>query len=327
MFAVESEATPDRSRQRDLARIVATALLILLFTVGPARAGNDACSRLSAIRASDLLAIPGVNPWPEFLPPGVRCTLGPGIPEPPVCALRRTITRDRMLGSGRRLLLVRATPPNGKSSDYVFVFGCVDRRLQLVFGDRFVSGAKIEFASPARITIRGSFKPDNPVTLTKVYWDADWQEYLSTPFLRGAPAPAPPVKCDDLASAKPSRLVAIPRDGFSHGFGCYSDDPDLPSLCSWKASLTADLMLGNKRRLVLVWDNHRRGTGAWYCLYVFSCLNGRVGPVFDDRFLYVLKIDHASPDHLLLSRAGEQMKYSWNREVQSYLLKSVHISK
>lgn len=324
---MQSEPSPERSSRNDSARILATAFLMLLFAVGSARVANYACSDLSTIPAPDLLAIPGVNPWPELLPPGVRCTTAPQLPEPPVCASRRTITRDRMLGSQRRLLIVRAIPPKGKPSDYVFVLGCVDGRLKSVFGDQFVAGAKVEFASPARITIRGSIKPGNPATLMKVYWDADWQEYLSAPFLRGAPTPAPPLECDDLASAKASRLLAIPRDGFAHGFGCYSDDPDLPSLCSWKASLKADLMLGSTRRLIMVWDDHMRGTGAWYYLYVFSCLNGRIAPVFDHRFLYTLRMDAASPDQLLLSRAGEQMKYSWSDKLQSYILKSVHISK
>ncbi len=298
-----------------------------LFAVGSARADKGACGHLSAASASDLLAIPGVNPFGEFLSPGVRCTSEGLLPEPAVCTSRRTITHDRMIGGRRRLLVVRSIPSRGKPSDYVFAFGCVDGRIQSVLHGRFHPGAKVESASLDEITVRGSLQPGNSSDRLTFYWDAGWQEYLTAPGLPGAPAAGPAVKCSDLASTDASKLIAIPRRGFAHGVGCYSDDPkNYPSGCDWKATLKTDLMLRDSRRLIVVRDNHQTGTGAWDYLYVFGCINGRIGTVFDDRFLYGVGIDRASPNQLLLSKGVERMKYSWSAEVQSYVLKSVQIS-
>jgi hypothetical protein len=324
---VESEPRPELSSGGALARIVATALVMLLFTVSSTRADEGACGHLSAARVADLLAIPSANPFCEFLPPGVRCTSERLLHKPAVCTLRRTITYDRMIGGQRRLLVVRTVARKGKASDYVFAFGCVDGRIQSVLHDRFHPSARIETASLESITIKGSDQRGNWPDRMTFYWDAEWQEYLTAPGLRGAPAAGPAVKCGDLASTDAGKLIAILRDGFAHGLGCYSDDPkNDPSGCDWKATLKTDLMLAGSRRRIVVWDSHQTGSGAWDYLYVFGCINGRIGPVFDDRFLYGVGIDDASLDQLLLSRGGERMRYSWSGELQSYILKSVHIS-
>jgi hypothetical protein len=223
-----SETKPETGSRGGLARVVATALVMLLFCVGSGRAGNNVCSSLSVASASDLLAISGANPFGEFLPPSVRCTSEGLNPEPAICESRRTITHDQMIGGERRLLVVRVTPSKGASSDYVFAFGCVDGRIQSVLHDRFHPSAKIESASLDEIMVKGSDQPGNSPDRMTFYWNAELQAYLFEPSDLGPPALGPGIKCGDLASANATELIAIPRDGFPHGVGCYSED-QIPS--------------------------------------------------------------------------------------------------
>jgi hypothetical protein len=148
---------------------------MLLFSVGSGSAGTGGCGHISAASASDLMAIPGVNPFDDVLPPGVLCTSEGLDPETVMCASGRTITHDQMIGDGRRLLIASATPPKGAPSDYVFVFGCVDGRIQSVLHDRFHPSAKIESASLDRITIKGSDQPGNSPDRMTFYWNAQLQ--------------------------------------------------------------------------------------------------------------------------------------------------------
>lgn len=325
----------------DSARVVVAALMMLVCFASRARASGQACQQLPNVPASDLLAIQGLNSFDEGLPPGVQCTTAGLDPKSTICASRRTIIHDQVIDGRRRLLIVRAANSKEKR-DHVFVFGCVGGRVQAVLQYVFFGRVKVASASLDKIIIKGDTLP-NPrkgSNRTVFYWDARLQAYAFSPSAVGPSSAGPGLKCSELGSAKASKLIAVPRNGFTHGFGCYSEAPiNYPSSCDWRATLGEDRMLGKSRRLIVVTDSHQTGTGAWGYLYVFSCVGGRIRVVFDDHFRWGVSVEEASPKSLTISVLAwgphdcdacasmvKRMRYSWDPELQSYILRSVRIT-
>lgn len=323
------------------ALVIRTFVLVVLMAM-PALA-RASCTGLSTANPKDLLALPGVNPFSfEWMSPGVSCTAANLDQLPAACTWRTTVKEDRMVGAERRIVLARAARPQGQQWDYVFVFGCVDGRVQSLLHDRFHPGAEIVSAEPDKIVVKGSDQPDDGPRLNRFVWNRSRRAYSFEPGFGPPPPAAKTVSCRDIATMSTDDLIAIPKDGFvfSHGTGCYSEDPEnYPKNCGWKVTLRTDRMIGADRRLVGVSRDHLGGTGYWDDLFVFGCVSGRLAVLFRESFDHGAAIREASADTLILGVGGwgpndpgccpsrdVRMTYAWTEGLRSYVLRSVHFA-
>ena len=125
--------------------------------------------------------------------------------------------------------------------------------------------------------------------------------------------------CGRLLSASAAELLTGTDPSFKHrvfkeGISCQSDDnlPALPGKCDTEGRIVDDRVLdsraGSERRLIRVTDNHVTGSGGWDFLRVFICVGGHTAPVFQDKFLYGVRVEEASQQTLSLL-SGE-----WRRQ-------------
>jgi hypothetical protein len=111
------------------------------------------------------------------------------------------------------------------------------------------------------------------------------------------------IACDRLQALTPSELLLSVHPDFatatlSNGRGClwaFEGEP-----CEFDATVEEDRRLGDQLRLVRVSSSHLRGSGAWDYIAVFGCADRRVQLVFNERFLYGVKIEQAEPLRLVL---------------------------
>lgn len=156
--------------------------------------------------------------------------------------------------------------------------------------------------------------------------------------VRTVSASAEDFPCSDLRKAKAARLMSIlgtfPYQlDFSHGTGCYSDDEDNPKECDWEVTVEEDRNIADDRRLIVVDEDHVKGSGEWTDVLVLGCRAGKVTALFHDGFLYGVHVEEASADKLVLkfgrwvgsdprccpSMEGHKV-YVWSKEGQKYVL-------
>jgi hypothetical protein len=315
-------------------------VFVLTIPLAMPTLAGAACKGLATASPDDLLGIPGGTGWAfDWLPPGVRCSVEGLDRMPPVCTWDSIIARDRMIGDERRLLLVSSTQTDGQRWDYLFVLGCVAGEVREVLQRRFRPGVKIARAEPARLIVEGSDQPESAPRRIIYRWNERRDRYESEPTGVAPRGPSKP-SCSELATIGTDRLLAIRTDMFPHGMGCYSLDPDNhPDQCEWKIILGTDRMIGSDRRLVVVGRDHLGGSGAWSDVFVFGCVDGRLGTLFYETFEYGPSSDvDVSPNAVTLSTAGwandphccpsreDRLTYAWSAPLQSYVLRSVRFA-
>jgi hypothetical protein len=149
--------------------------------------------------------------------------------------------------------------------------------------------------------------------------------------------------CGRLLSASAAEIMTVAHPDFIDrpfvdGVSCEELVPGLG--CEWEARVVNDQALdrgqSSERRLIGVYDNHVRGTGAWHTLSVFICSAGHVVPVFTDEFLYGVSIEEATAQTLVLksghwsdqdptccSSQDKRQSYRWDAVNSVYVLTRV----
>jgi hypothetical protein len=309
---------------------IGAGLALLVFSVRPAFAGDSSCKGLSAVKAAELLALPelavpeysGFTQSCNYPPPGVSCDSTDYGPTSKICEQRVAVTQDHILGGARRIIATHSLPPRSWPSDGVYVFGCVAGQIKAVY-DGYCqpeSDAKAEYENLLRDCRRG----DNCDNLS-------------------SEASSSRVSCKGLKTMSADDLTAIPtsskRDFFDQGTGCQKLEED-QSGCTWWASVREDRALPNGRRLIIVNRNCESCTGNEDYVFVFGCVAERVRRVFDRSFGPGVEIIDASADNLTLSASDwrerdahccpsgiKVMKFGWDEELQSYILRGLQFKK
>ena len=118
-----------------------------------------------------------------------------------------------------------------------------------------------------------------------------------------------PYPCNELKTVKANDLIIVAngdfKEGvggypFSHGVGCYSDDPDAV-LCDWKVELGEDRMMRNGRRLIVFDSNHETGVEDWSYVYIFGCVAGQVRTGFGSDFRNGAAVTEPAVNELIVS--------------------------
>jgi hypothetical protein len=329
---------------RHFTSLIAAAVFVFLLGSLNSFASDNACGGLQTAKPSELLAMIDNAFSDDLLAPGINCTSEKMEPKPELCDLRTTITMDRKLGEGRRLIAsstVNRSPnvrPDESHRDDIFVFACVDGQTTQVLQFGSERGATVESAEPDKVVVHSTYQaPDgsHPNQMSFV-WDDKLQFFRQTGTSFEIEASTPPrMACDVLPSVDANRLVAmiIEISGNWHGAGCYPDAKD----CQWKESIEEDRMLGSERRFIEVGLKQTAGSGVYGEVYIFGCVSGQVKALFNTRVEYGADVQHASADTLILARAKqapddeesepswqELMTFSWNKDLNNYLLSSVH---
>jgi hypothetical protein len=157
--------------------------------------------------------------------------------------------------------------------------------------------------------------------------------------VRTVAASAKDFPCSDLRKAKAARLISIfgtplPNEmDFSHGLGCYSELEEQPDACDWKVAVSEDRNLAEDRRLIVVDTEHMTGHGEWGDVLVLGCKAGKVTALFHDSLEWVVVVEEASADKLVLkfstSMPGDaqccpsmddRRVYVWSKDAQEYVL-------
>jgi hypothetical protein len=337
---VDDRAAARRGWVRRGAAVAAVALLAGLPSFRASALADGGCGALQTVPVEELLAVAPPTAYFDWLPPKVACTADGLDAAAQPCQRETTIRDDRVIGDASRYVLTStaSVDPDRTARDDLFAFRCVDGRIRRVLHDRFQPGAEIARAAAGEVVVKGSDQPPDasyqPDHVT-FYWNATIRKYGSDPG-SGRPPAAKKMACGRLRAAPAAELIAIADEGLSHGFGCYSVDPDaFPDQCEWKYSLTTDRMLGDARRLLVVFANHVGGSGSWSRVSVFGCLAGRVGTLFDQPDVEGGVAD-ASPDALVLSEgyrsardagccpSGERRTtYAWTARLGTYVVRDV----
>lgn len=331
-----------------LSRLISVlAAAVVTFLLGSlnafAASSNDACGGLQTAKPSELLALMDNAFSDDLLAPGINCTSEKLEHEPELCDLKTTVSMDRDLGNGRRLIVASTVNPGAKAGeshrDDIFVYACVDGQIMQVLQYGSERSVTVESAEAEKITLHSSYQVEGNAHADRVsfVWDNKLQYYLEqgTSF-DVEPSKAPRLPCDGLKSADPNRLLAtvIQVSGNWHGPGCYPDAKD----CQWKASIDDDRMLGSGRRFIEVGQEQTGKSAVFGEVYIFGCVGGQVRALFNTRVEYGADVESASADTLILAVAKraaddeedaapslqELMTFSWNRTLNSYLLSSVH---
>jgi len=144
------------------------------------------------------------------------------------------------------------------------------------------------------------------------------------------------IKCSTVA--KPDLQNAkIENDIYVNGKACSSDG--MIETCDWEHTIVSDEILrpvpGKEVRFVVINKNHVTGSGAWDTILVFDCFNGNLRKIFENRYLYGVKINKKS-DGEITATSGEWQPddsgccpsmekteiYRWNPSKNTYTLKS-----
>jgi len=319
------------------AALAAVALLAELPTFRASAFADGGCGALKTLPAEELLAIAPPSAYFDWLPPKVACAVDGLDDAAALCPRQATIGDDRAIGNTSRFIMTSASSVSSDRTarDHLFAFRCVGGRIRRVLHGRFQPGAEIARVAADKVVVKGSDQPPDgsyqPDHVT-FYWNETIQKYSYEPGF-GRARDAKKMACDRLRTAPAEELIAIADEGLSHGFGCYSVDPDtFPDQCEWKYSLETDRMLGDDRRLLVVFANHVGGSGSWTHVSVFGCLAGRVGTLFHQPDVAGGVVD-ASADALVLSelfrgardaRGERRTGYAWNGRLGNYVVRDVH---
>lgn len=350
MMAPSELVSLDFRRQRLRALLIGMFLfsvcVVFLSTASSAyadgwlwHAPEPACTDVASMKANDLIT-EGKKPN-GFLWHGTGCysvTVG----EPSRCDWKTSITEDRELGSGRRLLIATSHQVNGHfSRDLVLVFKCEDGRLRPVLRANYSEGVKAQVISADQLalTARDSsdtgYPPDrerrdvfkwNPAEDRYGYegatiWPLPRAMAIPTPDT-GAPPFVDPghvaeADCDDLPTLSASNLIsyassALRYGDYAQGVGCDANDyGEGHPVCDWKTELDEDRMLGQTRRLIVATSIHMTGTGSWNAVMVFGCKENHVVTLFADQAL-ALAVDTADTSALKLAYGDKLLLYKWN---------------
>ena len=303
------------------------------------------CIDVASMKANDFIT-EGMKPN-GLLWHGTRCysvTVG----EPSRCDWKTSITEDRELGSGRRLLIATSHQVNGHSSrDLVLVFKCEDSRLRPVLRANYSEGVKAQVISADQLafTARDSTDTGYPPDRERrdvFKWNPAEDRYgyegatiWSLPRAMAIPTPntgAPPfvdpghvaeADCDDLPTLSASNVIsyassALRYGDYAQGVGCDANDyGEGHPVCDWKTELDEDRMLGQTRRLIVATSIHMTGSGSWNAVMVFGCKENHVVTLFADQAL-ALAVDTADTSALKLAYGDKLLLYKWNADRGKY---------
>lgn len=282
------------------------------------------------MKAAELLALPelavpeasGITRSCNYPPPGVSCNSTGYGPTSKICEQSVMITQDHILRGARRIIATHSSPPRSWPSDAVYVFGCVAGQIKAIYDGRCQreSDAKTEYENLKRDCGR-RIDCDN----------------LSSE------ASSSRLSCKSLKTMSADDVIAIPtapdRDFFRHGSGCQKLEEDQTG-CTWTARIREDRSLPDGRRLIIVNRNCESCTGNEDYVFVFGCVSERVSRVFDRSFGAGVEVIDASAGSLTLSTSDwrerdahccpsgiKQMKFVWDEELQSYILRGLQFKK
>ena len=161
--------------------------------------------------------------------------------------------------------------------------------------------------------------------------------------VRTVSASAKDFPCSYLRKAKAARLISVfgtplPNEmAFSHGLGCYSEVEEHPDACDWKVAVDEDRNIADDRRLIVVHTDNLTGHGEWGDVLVLGCQAGKVTALLHDTLQYVVAVEEASVDKLVLKSSGwapgdaqccpstdDHQVYVWSKQVQKYVLDRVY---
>ena len=160
--------------------------------------------------------------------------------------------------------------------------------------------------------------------------------YILVALLCGTSAVAAEISCRDLSKVDPSDVLRresaqIRLPWLSKGTGCYGITSMEP--CDWQTSIKDDRMLNPSRRLFVATSNHNGGSGAWDNVLIFDCATGDPRAVFQERYLYGVRIEKASPAALVLvsghwkpsdpnccNSTSWRTRFRWDRRRQRYVI-------
>jgi hypothetical protein len=127
--------------------------------------------------------------------------------------------------------------------------------------------------------------------------------YVLAALLCGTGVVAAETACKGLGKVDPSDLLRVEKTQvnlpfLANGTGCYGEHS--AAQCDWHTVITGDRMMNASRRLIVATSNHDGGSGAWDNVLIFDCATGNPRVVFQERYLYGVRIEKASPAALVL---------------------------
>ncbi len=157
-----------------------------------------------------------------------------------------------------------------------------------------------------------------------------------------AEVPPEKIPCSSIANLD-LQNITINNIKFVDGEACTSDS-DIMSDCDWEHEISGNELLkpvpDKEVRIIIINSNHKTGSGAWDTVLVFDCINGAVRKVFENKYLYGVKIEKITDGEFLLTSGAWQPKdpmccptkdkherYQWDSAKGTYILESTTTSK
>lgn len=151
------------------------------------------------------------------------------------------------------------------------------------------------------------------------------------------------IPCSSISSID-LQNATINKIKFVAGEACTSDSAELPDQCDWEHEISSDEILrpisGKEVRLAILHSNHKTGSGAYDTVFVFDCLNGSMRNIFENKYLYGVKIKKYTEGEFILTSGDWQLKdpmccpskekhetYRWSSRKNTFMLESTTSSK
>jgi hypothetical protein len=130
---------------------------------------------------------------------------------------------------------------------------------------------------------------------------------------------------------------------FAGGRACTSDGTDI-NKCDWAWTIREDRRLnpesGRQLRMLILNADHRTGSGTWDYVTIFTCKNGKVESLLENRYLFGGKVRILNDRQFVVTSAHwrkgdaeccpsrrKQEFFTWSPKDQNYTLRNTNILK